>query len=51
MSWITTIKIALTLAAAFLFGLGIRNNSMPLRYAAIAFLVAAVLLRFVRRDR
>ncbi len=48
---LTTAKLALTLAAAVLFGLGIRSDSPALRWAAIAFLVIAVLLRFFDRHR
>ena len=48
---ITTVKIALALAAAILFGLGIRTEMPALRWAAIAFLAIAVLLRFFDKSR
>jgi hypothetical protein len=48
---LTTVKLALALAAAILFTLGIRNDSPQLRWAAIGFLAAAVLLRFFKKDR
>ena len=53
MSPMTIAKMTLALIAAILFGLGVRNDSPPLRWAAIAFLAAAVLLRFIdsRRSR
>jgi hypothetical protein len=49
----TVAKMTLALIAAILFGFGVRNESAPLRWAAIAFLSAAVLLRFIdsRRSR
>lgn len=51
MTPITTAKIALALMAAVLFALGIRTDYPQLRWAAIAFLTVAVLLRFVDRNR
>jgi hypothetical protein len=51
MSPFTTAKIALALAAAIFFGLGIRNDNPALRWAAIAFLAIAVLLRFFDKRR
>jgi hypothetical protein len=48
---IATAKITLTLAAAILFGLGIRNDNPALRLAAIAFLAVAVILRFFDKSR
>jgi hypothetical protein len=51
MSPITTAKITLAVAAAILFGLGIRNDAPPLRWAAIAFLAIAVVLRFFDKSR
>ncbi len=51
MKSLTTVKLALALIAAILFALSIRMDSNPLRWGAIGFLAAAVLLRFVRRDR
>jgi hypothetical protein len=47
----TVAKITLALIAAILFGIGLRNDSPPLRWAAIAFLSAAVLLRFIDTKR
>jgi hypothetical protein len=44
-------KITLTLIAAVLFAIGVRSEAAPLRWAAIAFLTVAVLLRFVDRFR
>lgn len=51
MKAMTTVKIALALAAAVLFGLGIRTDIPELRWAAIAFLAIAVLLRFFDNSR
>ena len=51
MTPITTAKLTLALIAAILFGLGIRNSDPALRWAAIAFLAAAVFLRFFDKDR
>ncbi len=51
MTPIATAKITLTLAAAILFGLGIRNDNPALRWAAIAFLAMAVALRFFDKSR
>jgi len=48
---ITTAKVALTLIAAVLFALGMRTEYSVLRWAAIGFLAAAVLLRFFDRSR
>ena len=48
---LTTVKIALALAAAILFGVGIRNDNPALRWSAIAFLAIAVLLRFFDKSR
>lgn len=47
---LTTVKLALALIAAILFALGIRNENNALRLAAIGFLAAALLLRFVKKD-
>ena len=47
----TMAKVTLALIAAVLFGLGVRNSHPALRWAAIAFLAAAVLLRFFDKDR
>lgn len=51
MSPMLTVKIALALAAAIFFGLGIRTDNPALRWAAIAFLAIAVLLRFFGKSR
>lgn len=51
MTPITIAKLTLVLIAAVLFGLGIRESHPALRWAAIAFLAAAVLLRFFDKDR
>ena len=51
MTPITTAKLALALIAAILFVFGIRGDLPQLRWAAIAFLAAAVLLRFFDRNR
>ncbi|HEX6574843.1 MAG TPA: hypothetical protein VF042_07705 [Gemmatimonadaceae bacterium] len=47
----TVAKLTLALIAAILFGYGVRHDSPPLRWAAIAFLTLAVLLRFIDRNR
>ena len=51
MSPITTVKMTLAIAAAVLFGLGIRTDMPALRWAAIAFLAMAVLIRFFDKNR
>ena len=51
MSPFATAKITLALAAAILFGLGIRNDNPALRWEAIASLAIAVLLRFFDKSR
>jgi hypothetical protein len=51
MTPMTMAKLTLALIAAILFLLGIRQESQELRWAAIAFLTMAVLLRFVDRFR
>lgn len=50
-SSLTVAKLTLSLIAVILFALSLRQNSSPLRYAAIGFLAAAFLLRFVKRGR
>lgn len=50
MTPMTIAKFTLALIAAILFGIGARNDSPPLRWAAVAFLSAAVLLRFFNRQ-
>jgi hypothetical protein len=47
----TAAKLTLGLIAAILFGLGIRGDDPAIRWAAIAFLAAAVILRFFDRNR
>ncbi len=42
----TTVKIALALAGIALFGVGIRFSAEPYRWAGIALVAAAWLLRF-----
>lgn len=42
----TTIKIALALSGMSLFGIGIRFNAEPYRWAGIALVAVAWLLRF-----
>ena len=51
MTSMTIAKLTLALIAAILFLLGARGDSPELRWAAIAFLTLAVLLRFVDRFR
>ena len=51
MTPMTIAKLTLALIAAILFLLGLRGDSPELRWAAIAFLALAVLLRFVDRLR
>jgi hypothetical protein len=45
---LTTAKLILALAAAILLGLGIRSDNPVLRWSGIAFLAAAVIVRFIR---
>lgn len=51
MTPLTVAKITLALIAAILFGLGVRNEQPQLRWAAIAFLALALLLRFLDKNR
>ncbi len=51
MNNLTTVKLALAAVAVILFAAGIRMDSTALRWTAIGFLVAAFLLRFVKKDR
>jgi len=44
---LTRVKLALALMAAILFGYGIRVDSQNIRWAGVALLVVAVLLRFL----
>jgi hypothetical protein len=48
MSPFTTAKLALMLVAAVLLAWGIRADDSPLRWAGIAFLLAALVLRFFK---
>jgi len=48
MSPFTTAKLALMLVAAVLLGWGIRTDDSALRWAGIAFLFAALVLRFFK---
>jgi hypothetical protein len=45
---VDSFKVGLALCAVALFGLSLRSDSAPMRWAAIACLLAAFLLRFVR---
>ena len=47
----TGFALPFALMAAILFGYGVRSDMPQLRWAAIAFLAAAVLLRFFDRAR
>ena len=51
MTPMTMAKVTLALIAAILFALGVRGESEPLRWAAIAFLAIAVALRWVDHFR
>jgi hypothetical protein len=48
MTPLTIAKLTLALIAAILFGLGVRGDNEALRWAAVGFLAAAVVLRFFR---
>ncbi|MDP9200873.1 MAG: hypothetical protein M3P26_02920 [Gemmatimonadota bacterium] len=48
MSPFTTAKLALMLVAAVLLGWGIRTDDSALRWAGIAFLFIALVLRFFK---
>lgn len=48
---IDTFKLGLAACAALLFAWGVRTDAQPYRWAAIACLVAAFLLRFLGRRR
>ena len=50
MSTLTRAKIVLALVGLLLFGAGARLDRRELRYAGIAFVAAAWLLRFVKRN-
>jgi hypothetical protein len=47
----TIAKLALMLIAAILLGWGIRSDDAALRWAGIAFLFIALILRFIKRPR
>jgi hypothetical protein len=49
MSNLTRAKVALALVGLVLFGAGVRLERSELRWAGIAFVVVAWLLRFARR--
>lgn len=49
MSALTQLKLGLVLIGLILFGYGLRVDNERLRWIGIAFLAAAVVLRFVRR--
>lgn len=51
MTPLTIAKLTLALIAVILFAYGIHADSNALRFAAIGFLAAAVLIRFVKSDR
>jgi hypothetical protein len=51
MNAMTTAKLTLALIAAILFGYGVRTDEPALRWAAIAFLALAILIRFLDRYR
>ena len=51
MTPMTIAKLTLALIAGIFFALGVRGDSRELRWAAIAFLAMAILLRFIDRFR
>lgn len=51
MTPLTVAKVTLAVIAAILFGYGVRHDVPSLRWAAIAFLAFAVLIRFLDRNR
>ena len=51
MTDLTRVKLGLTLVGVVVFGAGIKFDSGRFRIIGIAFVAAAWLLRFVRRDR
>ena len=51
MSPFTIAKLALMLIAAILLGWGIRTDDTALRWAGIAFLFIALILRFIKKPR
>ncbi len=48
MTPITTARLIVALIAAILLGYGMRADSEAVRWAGIGFLVAALLMRFIR---
>jgi hypothetical protein len=46
---ITVLKIACALAGAGIFAYGVRSDDTVVRWVGIAFVVAAFLLRFVKK--
>jgi len=48
MTPITTARLIVALIAAILLGYGIRTENEAVRWAGIGFLVAALLMRFIR---
>jgi hypothetical protein len=48
MTPITTARLIVALIAAILLGYGIRTDNEAVRWAGIGFLVAALLMRFIR---
>ena len=51
MSPFAAAKMALMLIAAVLFAWGSRTDDSAIRWAAIGFLLAALILRFFRRQK
>jgi hypothetical protein len=50
-SALSHVKLGLLAAGLILWGYGVRADVEWLRWAGIAFMAAAAILRFVRRDR
>jgi hypothetical protein len=48
MTPITTARLIVALIAAILLGYGIRTDNEAVRWAGMGFLVAALLMRFIR---
>ena len=51
MTPLTTLKITLAVVGVMVFGYGVRADSTGIRWAGIALVAAAVVLRFVPGDR
>jgi hypothetical protein len=51
MTGLTKLKAGLAVISVILFGAGIRMDNSALRWTAIGFLVAALLVRFAKKDR